>query len=337
MATPRRSRGRPSKRTKHNISGLKNQPRQPSSPEASDNSSDGDYSDSEALDLTELDSFAYLEVDSDHSDDNNEADWDEIEEDRRDAGDTDWVPPDKAYEAKQAAERRKPGEYIKGPDTASKSKRTQQRYAASNKTQNKLDSFLFIPSSSSSGPSASPVQDRDPDPYDLEDEGPPPTETSKSTPFSTAPPSRAASPPQVIPRTHSASVLSDPEDPNEASIPLIQVDNSDDDMEEDDPNDWDAVVDDIVDGEETSSDTAPSATAPPTSAAPSAPAPSINIRSWHALCEKIKGDLPKQKNLPLIKQNQLLIIRNFATLRIKGFKRIAASLEIARQWQVTFE
>jgi hypothetical protein len=52
--------------------------------------------------------LAYLEVDSDHSDNNNEADWDEvadeefqehlfqlvaqIEEDRRNAGDTDWVP-----------------------------------------------------------------------------------------------------------------------------------------------------------------------------------------------------------------------------------------------------
>jgi hypothetical protein len=103
------------------------------------------------------------------------------------------------------------------------------------------------------------------------------------------------------------------------------VDNSDEEFEDDDPNDWDAVVDDIIDGEE-SSPTAP--TGPPLL---SDPAPGVIIRSWHALREKIKGDL-KKRNLPLSQHNQLLIIRNFATLRIKGLKRIAASLEIAHQW-----
>jgi hypothetical protein len=120
-----KQRGRPSKRAKHNITGLKNQSRQQSLPDASDNSSDSDYSDSSGLDLTELDSLAYLEVDSDHSDNDNEADWDEvaqeefqdrlfqllaqIEEDQGDAGDTDWIPSRAAYEAERAAERRKPG------------------------------------------------------------------------------------------------------------------------------------------------------------------------------------------------------------------------------------
>jgi hypothetical protein len=118
-------RGRPSKRAKHNISGLKNQSRKPPSPEASSNSSGGDYSDSETLDLAELDSLAYLEVDSDHSDNDNEVDWDEvaneefqdrlfgllaqIEEDQRDAGDDDWVPTRQAYTAKRVVEKRKPG------------------------------------------------------------------------------------------------------------------------------------------------------------------------------------------------------------------------------------
>jgi hypothetical protein len=118
-------RGRPNKRAKHNISGLRNQSRPQSAPEASNNSSDGDYSDSEVLDLAELDSLAYLEVDSDHSDNDNEADWDEvaqaqfqdrlfgllaqIEEDQRDAGDDDWVPTSQRYEDKRGAERRKPG------------------------------------------------------------------------------------------------------------------------------------------------------------------------------------------------------------------------------------
>ena len=72
------------------------------------------------MNLSEMDSLMYLEVDSDHDDDDNEADWDEVadeefqerllemivkmEEDRRDAGDYDWIPTRQAAEAK----RRKP-------------------------------------------------------------------------------------------------------------------------------------------------------------------------------------------------------------------------------------
>ncbi|KAJ7937738.1 hypothetical protein B0H13DRAFT_1852372 [Mycena leptocephala] len=107
---------------------LKNQSRQQSLSNTSDNSSSGDYSDSSGLDLTELDCLAYLEVDSDHSDNDNEADWDEVAqeefqdrlfqliaqiEDRRDAGDADWVPSRTAYEAERAAKRHSwPTEYM---------------------------------------------------------------------------------------------------------------------------------------------------------------------------------------------------------------------------------
>ncbi|KAJ7024812.1 hypothetical protein C8F04DRAFT_1192105 [Mycena alexandri] len=102
-------RRHPAKCAKQNITGPRNQSRpQNLSPESgSENSSDGDYSDSEVLDITELDSFAYLEVDTDHDSNNNEADWEEvaqadfqdrlfaliaqIEEDKRDAGDNDWM------------------------------------------------------------------------------------------------------------------------------------------------------------------------------------------------------------------------------------------------------
>jgi hypothetical protein len=117
--------GRPSKHAKHNISGFKNQSRKSPSLEASSNASGGDYSDSETLDLAELDTLAYLEVDSDHSDNDNEVDWDEvaneefqdhlfgllaqIEEDQQDAGDDDWVPTRQAYTAKWVAEERKAG------------------------------------------------------------------------------------------------------------------------------------------------------------------------------------------------------------------------------------
>lgn len=59
-----------------------------------------------------------------------------------------------------------------------------------------------------------------------------------------------------------------------------------------------------------------------------------NIRSWTALREQIKDDLKiNHKSLPLTKINQLMILRNFATLRLKGVSRIQASIAIAQQWQ----
>ncbi|KIK38771.1 hypothetical protein CY34DRAFT_25514 [Suillus luteus UH-Slu-Lm8-n1] len=59
----------------------------------------------------------------------------------------------------------------------------------------------------------------------------------------------------------------------------------------------------------------------------------VDIRGWDELREQIKKDLTKGgKTLPLSRVNQLLLVRNFATLRLKGRGRIAASLEIAHQW-----
>jgi len=57
------------------------------------------------------------------------------------------------------------------------------------------------------------------------------------------------------------------------------------------------------------------------------------IRGWDVLRDQIKVDLKKKgASLPLSKVNQLLILRNFATLRLKGYRTISASAEIARQW-----
>ncbi|KAG2073340.1 hypothetical protein BDR04DRAFT_938267, partial [Suillus decipiens] len=57
------------------------------------------------------------------------------------------------------------------------------------------------------------------------------------------------------------------------------------------------------------------------------------IRDWKTLRDQIKDDLRKNhKSLPLSAINQLMILSNFATLRLKGASRIGASLEIARQW-----
>jgi hypothetical protein len=42
--------------------------------------------------------------------------------------------------------------------------------------------------------------------------------------------------------------------------------------------------------------------------------------------------MAKKRNATLTQINQLIILRNFATLRIKGTKRIAASEQITAQW-----
>ncbi|KAJ7502214.1 hypothetical protein B0H11DRAFT_2223687 [Mycena galericulata] len=128
MAGGKPRTGRPPKQAKRNISGPRNQgsrqssssaaPTRDPSPTDSDDIGDyGDSGDSEAMNLLEMDSLMYLEVDSDQDDDDTEADWDEVadedfqerllemivkmEEDRRDAGDDDWIPTRQAAEAKK--------------------------------------------------------------------------------------------------------------------------------------------------------------------------------------------------------------------------------------------
>ncbi|KAF8130400.1 hypothetical protein K438DRAFT_2134895 [Mycena galopus ATCC 62051] len=325
-------RGRPAKRAKRNISGLKNQPRLASSPESPTRSPSptdtlGDYSDTQIPDDMELDSIMYLEVDTDHDDNDNEADWDEIaekefnnrllemvaqmEEDRLDAEDDDWIPTKDAYEAQRAADRRVPGgeliisklkgsckftlltgrpkEYMKGPDTASKRPRTQRRYTAMNRTQGKLDGFVV--QGSAPKPSTLPESDLEVEAdlslnLGLESH-------SSLTPASTAPPSRVPSPGQTIPQTRSASVLS--VSSGHSSPPLIVVDNSDEEMEEDDPNNWDIIIDDMVGGEDQSSS---SPTASGSSSHMAQPDQSgektVKLQSWHALREKVKTHLKKK-------------------------------------------
>ena len=58
------------------------------------------------------------------------------------------------------------------------------------------------------------------------------------------------------------------------------------------------------------------------------------IRGWQELREQVKEDLrrAKNRNATLTQINQLIVLRNFATLRLKGLKRIVASEQIAEQW-----
>jgi hypothetical protein len=56
------------------------------------------------------------------------------------------------------------------------------------------------------------------------------------------------------------------------------------------------------------------------------------VHGWEELRKQIKEDLVKEHGTNKKCMNQLTILRNFATLRIKGLGRIAASEDIMQQW-----
>ena len=110
-------------------------------------------------------------------------------------------------------------------------------------------------------------------------------------------------------RTRSASVLSDPSTDGEvqAALGLADVNKMDakpeksdleflaDDIDDEELEDWEAKLDESVQG------------------------PKIHVQDWTDLQKQIKDHLKKNsKILPLSQLNQLLIISNFATLRLKG-------------------
>ncbi|KAK0226913.1 hypothetical protein EDD85DRAFT_958157 [Armillaria nabsnona] len=207
-----------------------------------------------------------------------------------------------------------PSEYKRGPDVASKSYRTQKRYAEDISHQLRLNSFLIERQN---------IQSRS------EETGPTPPESEpvSETPSTTSTP-RSESPPPIVLCIRSASIFSTPSDHNDSNeIIADRGPDSDDNVPaeaEYDPNDWDHILDEMLDVETDDSRQTGHGVGDQAGT-------STNVRDWRVLREQIKKDL-KKKNLPLTKYNQLLIIRNFATLRIKGYKCIPASLEISRQW-----
>ena len=60
-----------------------------------------------------------------------------------------------------------------------------------------------------------------------------------------------------------------------------------------------------------------------------------DIRGWGDLRDQIKADLEMahKRHDPLTQINKLLVLRNFATLQIRGEGHIATSINIAKQWQ----
>ena len=58
------------------------------------------------------------------------------------------------------------------------------------------------------------------------------------------------------------------------------------------------------------------------------------IQGWQELQEQVKEDLwrAKNQNAMLTQINQLIVLHNFATLRLKGLKHIITSKQITKQW-----
>ena len=176
----------------------------------------------------------------------------------------------------------------------SKSTRTQRRYAKSNKGQTNLLSFFQVQSPQSDATASSA-----------------PSLVSVFPPLTPILAFNANLPVPTSSRTRSASFLSSPSEDNlddseeggegKAVNPLLEQEGEE----------WEDELEERMQGQPLQE--------------------AITVRSWEDLREKVKEEL-KGKNLTLRKINQLLIIRNFATLRIKGSSRIHASLDIARQW-----
>jgi len=59
----------------------------------------------------------------------------------------------------------------------------------------------------------------------------------------------------------------------------------------------------------------------------------LEICGWDKLREQIMKDLERgAKTMPLTTTNQLLVLRNFTNLQLKGYGKMEVSLEIACQW-----
>jgi hypothetical protein len=354
------ARGRPQKRTKYNISGLRNQqagncqlPCQSPGPNPDDmkgpprlgkrtqpsesSPDDGDNSDSDSeWDLQSLDMDNVKDVEGCYEPSGNVVGEDETDFERRemwwnnqleseqlcemmldmaagggdDPNDEDWLPPRLRLQRRRRESKKKgmhspfcmqydyngssarPQTYKRGPDVASKSERTRQRYRRQIATQGSLDKWLHAMAPLQS----TPEHDVTPSPPEmqLEDNLPGHTPTSPEPhPHNQTPPDETESQQRAAADTDGAD--REPEGHGD---------------EREDAEEWE-LEDDVQ------------------TSLPGV----VESRGWDVLREQVRLDLKKfSKILPLSKINQLMIIRNFATLRLKGSGRIDASMQIAHQW-----
>ncbi|KAF9236630.1 hypothetical protein BU15DRAFT_76727 [Melanogaster broomeanus] len=250
---------------------------------------------------------------------------------KEDGKDPEWIP-ERMRRKKQRCHAR-PKTYQKGPDVMSKSERTQRRHKAQWRTQTALDVFGFM-SKTTAMTSALVVVSNDSNTHCSREPQPHPD----SEPVCVLPTVRRASM-LSISSTETPERLLEDED-NEPIVARRNVDESG--MR----SDSDAV---LVDESGTKSDAGESEAVGGDEALTGGEGetedwedelddtirgPTAEIKDWKLLREQIKANLKnKHKTLPLSQINQLMILSNFATLRLKGTSRITASTEIARQWE----
>ncbi|KAJ7035472.1 hypothetical protein C8F04DRAFT_1182375 [Mycena alexandri] len=254
-----------------------------------------------------------------------DADWDMDEEEGLESmkalarqvdltDDGEWLPPKQVRENQQKRER--PKVYIKGPDVMSKSARTLRRYKKSWQTQTRLDNFRFTSSGSSSrvasrAPSRMPSQPQSPSVEFVDMEIP-----ASSTLLSQAE--------SLVPRRRRASASPEQSSGSEAEMTSIDSPETaeilavEEEIEAEVENM--VVPDDDLEAWEEELDE-------------NIAGPKGTKKPWPELREKIQMDIKKgQKTLPLSRLNALMVLLNFATLVIKGYGRIEASRQVATSW-----
>ncbi|EDR04366.1 uncharacterized protein LACBIDRAFT_330618 [Laccaria bicolor S238N-H82] len=222
----------------------------------------------------------------------------EIDED---PNDMDWIP----YRLRRLKGKKKerPKTYMKGPDVMSKSVRSQQRHAKVFKDQTQLDAFFEArpTRSGSSIPQVRRVSDRSISSEESEDSV------------------------EVIRETYN---ISDGEDNREVSVGLSTVPESELTMGNSDNSA--SEEEELGDDDEEINLPSPERQAEEMEAweeelEQDVSNPPTEIKDWATLRAQIKADLKKNaKKFALSELNKLMIICNFATLRIKGRSRIEA-------------
>ncbi|KAF8196618.1 hypothetical protein K438DRAFT_1672729 [Mycena galopus ATCC 62051] len=338
----------PRKKQKPNMSGLRNQKKASlAPPDASENITDTSDDDS-AMGVH----FDSLRVDWEHEDDSDvesEIDLDDFDDEeftlrlaemaeKEDSKDSDWLPPNLRIKIKERKER--PKHYNTTSDGMNKGQSTAYRYAAKFKDQDLLDNFGF--SSSHAATSSLPITSKKlppalkaamlagppsaPHPFSpiiLDDPSAPSSPTIPVTRPASASPEATDTEFDPISEPVSSAAVSDNEDITPMSVPAssgapseVEADMLEDEMsaeqqeQEQQAEAWEDELEDSL---------ASTTTGP--------------IRDWAEIRAEIKLELKKNsKILPLSRINQLMIVSNFATLRLKGVSRTQAGAEISRQW-----
>jgi hypothetical protein len=258
----------------------------------------------------------------------------------------------------------RPKTYYTGPDFERMSLRSQQRHRAEMKGQQRLNKFLTDHSTSGTAhtirgskslPSLAQLLDPLP-PVELDalsiseimlknPVSPAGNETSFTPSLVLVSPSlpeiSQLSPPVAIRRTRSATVLSDPSDHEDQldQNSLAGLDNADlDDCEDW----WDLSNEEDEDYEESHDDKlrqakplAPEAQEAWEDELDELMDSTVDAeRSWSEIRAEVDAQLKKNfKHFGRTEVNQLIILRSFATLLMKGYGKVEASKRIAEQWR----